>query len=225
MGAVTQVPAAPVRSHVVGLIDSGMSQAAICRAAGVSSAYLSALLYGQFMPGRPPQKAMRAEIAARLLAVSYDGPEPKAAPTLCAPGERFEPVGYRVGRCQDCGQIAPVQTRGDRILMFGHPRPVGADQEPGALPVPAGHAHSSCGWPKGYERHRREHTVYCEPCKGARRGYEQGWDAAMAKVRKAGPGVPVEQAEAVVAAMRAFLYRRPYPQLLELARTVVRRAS
>jgi hypothetical protein len=223
MSADTRVPAGPARIHVIGLIDSGMSQAAICRAAHVTSAYLSALLFGQYTPGRPPQKTMCAEVAARLLAVGYDGPAPKPIPTLCAPGDRFEALGYRVGRCEDCGQLAPVQMRDDRMIMFAHPR--AENMAPGAVPAAAGHGHRDCGTPRGHQRHRRENTAYCEPCKAAKRGFEQGWDAGLAKAARMAPAVSAEKAEAVVTACRAYLHRRPVPQMRELALTVVQVAD
>jgi hypothetical protein len=231
------VPAGPVRTHVQGLLDEGMSQTAICIAAGCSASYLSALLHGQYNKGRTPQLTMSTEHAARLLAVRYDGPAPEKAPRkprMCAPGTRFEPVGYRVGRCKDCGQLAPVQTRAcDSVLvMFAHLRPESGDPEPGPLPAPVTKAsevpaaHVACGTTKGAQRHRREHSELCEPCRSVQRGYDAGYKAAMTKAgRDARTAIPRELAEAVVAAMRAFLWRRPYPQLRELAVAVVRIAD
>lgn len=219
------VAAAPVRIHVVGLIDSGMTQAAICRAADVSSAYLSSLLYGQYSPGRPPQQGIGAEIAERLMAVRYVKPALKPASALCMPGGRFEPVGYRIGHCADCGQYAPVHTRDGAAVMMSHPRP---EPDAQALDMPSPSAdvsHPDCGSPRGVERHKRENTAVCEACRAARRGYEQGMTAGLAKAARAAkasePAVSPELTEAVVEAMRAFLFRRPVPQLRELARTVV----
>jgi hypothetical protein len=219
------VPTAPVRIHVQSLLDQGMRPAAIYRAARTSSAALSALLYGQFKPGRPEQQHIHTDVAARLLAVRFEAPAPKPEPLLCAPGDRFEPVGHQVGLCKDCGQIAPLYVRPDMAVMIRHPRPAGGAQEPDALPGPTGR-HPDCGTPKGHQRHRREKTEYCQPCRAARRGFDQGWDAAMAKVRRGTVNaVPAPLAEAVVKACRAFVYRRPTPQLRELAVQVVRIAD
>ena len=218
-----QVPAAPARIHVQSLLDQGMSQAAICRAAKVTSAYLSALLYGQYAPGRPPQLTTDAKTADRLLAVEYT-PSSKRS-QLCSPDGRFTPLGYRVGRCDDCGQVAPVRSREGVTMLMGHPRPAGEGQELGELPAPAvapAPSHPDCGTPRGRERHHRENTEPCEPCKTARRAWEQGYDAGMTKARRnAGPAVPSPLVAEAVKAMRAVLYRRPYPQLRELARRVV----
>lgn len=221
-----QVPAAPARTHVRGLLDQGMTQAAICRAAGVTSSYLSALLYGQYVPGRPPQLTTDTRVADRLLAVEYVPPSRSAS---CSPGGRFEPVGYRIGRCGDCGQYAPVHTRNGAVVMMSHPRPEPEAQAPDALPPAADQAHPDCGSPRGAERHKREHTEACEPCRAARRGYEQGMTAGLAKAARmakvTAPLVSPELTTEVVSAMRAVLHRRPYPQLRELARTVVRAAA
>lgn len=222
----SQVPAGPVRIHVQYLLDQGMKQAAICRAANVTSSYLSALLHGQYVPGRPPQEATDARTADRLLAVHYAPPE---GPKLCSPEDRFTPVGYRVGRCDNCGQVAPVQTRQGVPVMMKHPRPAAEDPELGELPAPvaaAAPSHPDCGTPRGRERHHREDTEPCEPCKRARRAWEQGYDAGMTKARRtAAETVPAPLVAESVKAMRAVLYRRPYPQLRELARTVVRIAD
>lgn len=224
----SMVEAGPVRAHVQYLIDQGMTQAAIYQAARTSSAALSALLYGQFKPGRPAQQHISADVAARLLAVRFEKPAPKPLP-LCAPGTRFEPVGYQGGRCQDCGQIAPLYIRPGMAVMIRHPRPEPDAQALDTLPLAASHAHPDCGSPRGVERHKRERTAVCEPCRAARRGYEQGMTAGLAKAARvtkaAEPPVSPELTEAVVKAMRAFLFRRPLPQLQELARTVVRAAA
>ena len=223
-----QVPVAPVRVHVQNLIADGMTQAAICRAATVTSAYLSALLYGNYDEARTPMQTTSCDVADRLLAVRHEpsAPKPRPESTQCPPGVGFEPVGYRVGRCTECGQFAPVHTRDSVAVMTSHPRLPDGAQEPGAVPVAAVAAHPDCGTPKGHGRHRREGTDYCEPCKAARRGYEQGFDAGVAKTRRevAGP-IPAPLVEEAVKAMRAVHYRRPYPQLRDLAATVVRTAD
>jgi len=198
-----------------------MRQTAIYHAAGTSSAALSALLYGQFKPGRPIQQSIGADLAARLLAVELQAPPAKPQSPLCAPSS-FEPVGYRVGRCADCGQVAPVQVRSGVEVMFSHPRAQGAVQE---LPAATG-AHPDCGHTRGVGRHRREGTELCGPCRNVQRGYDAGHKAATtAAARNARNTISPELAENVVKAMRAFLYRRPYPQLRQLAATVVRIAD
>jgi hypothetical protein len=208
------------------MLDRGMRPAAIYRAARTFSAALSALLYGQFKPGRPEQQHIHADVAARLLAVRFEAPAPKPEPLLCAPGGRFEAVGYQTGRCEDCGQIAPLYVRPGTAVLIRHPRPASDAQEPDALPAAAKSSHPDCGTPRGGERHRREKTPKCELCKAARRGYDQGWDGAMAKVRRTAVSpVTRELAEAVVQACRAIIYRRPTPQLRELAVQVVRIAD
>lgn len=211
------VPAAPVRTHVQHLMDQGMQQAAIYTAARTTSATLSALLYGQFKEGRPAQQRIGADVAARLLAVQFQAPPAKPEPALCVPNG-FEPVGYHVGRCTTCGQVAPVQTRNGVEVMFSHPRVQEAVQ---GLPAATG-AHPDCGQVKGAQRHRREGTEMCGPCRNVVRGYDAGYKAAMTRAaRDARNTISPQLAASVVKAMRAFLYRRPYPQLRELAATVV----
>lgn len=219
-----RVAAAPVRTHVQDLIAEGMTQAAVCRAAATSSACVSSLLHGQFNAGRTPVQTIGAETARRLLAVRFEEPALNASQLACAPGERFEPLGFRVGRCGDCGQVAPVQSSHGTLVMFKHPRHVEVSDVPDALPTSAGQAHPDCGTPRGQERHRRERTLCCEPCHAARRGYEQGFKAATAKAARS-TGLSVPLTLAVVKACRAFALRRPVPQLRELAVAVVRIAD
>jgi hypothetical protein len=218
------VPAGPVRTHVQNLVNAGMTKAAICRAAGTSSAYLSALLYGNYDPARTPMRETGAPVAARLLAVEYvppAAPTPKPDGPLCIPSG-FDPVGYRVGRCADCGQVAPVQVRSGVEVMFSHPRAQGGIQ---GLPPAAG-PHPDCGHNTGVGRHRREGTELCGPCRNVQRGYDAGYKAAMTRAaREARSAIPRPLAEAVVKACRAFHYRRPVPQFQELARTVVQIAD
>jgi hypothetical protein len=219
------VPAGPVRDHVRALLDEGMTQAALCRAARVTSSYISALLYGQYSPGRPPQQTTDAPLAARLLAVRYDGPEPKAPPAMCVPGGRYTPVGYRTGRCADCAQLAPIHTVGGQVVMFSHPRPeCGADTRD--APKAIRYAHPDCGTTKGAQRHRREKTELCEPCRFVIRGYDAGYKAGLTKAGRDGRvAVPPRLGTAVVAACRAIAYRRPVPRIRELAVEVVRIAD
>lgn len=223
----TMVDAAPAREHVRDLVARGMTQQAICRAASVTQAALSALLHGQYEAGRPPQKTIYALTADRLLAVEFEAPAPRRnGEPLCVPGDRFEPVGHRVGRCLDCGQVAPVQTRDGAAQMLRHPRPAPDDAGPGELPQAVKQRHRDCGTPRGHSRHRREKTPVCDLCRVARNSYDQGLEVGVARGRRMAEGaVPRPLAEAVVKAMRAFLYRRPYPQLRELAAAVVRTAD
>ena len=215
------VPAGPARAHVQHLLDQGMRQTAIYHAAGTSSAALSALLYGQFKPGRPIQQRIGADLAARLLAVELQAPSAKPQSPLCAPSS-FELVGYRVGRCGDCGQVAPIQTRNGVEVMFSHPRAAAAIE---GLPTTTG-AHLDCGHVRGVARHRREETELCGPCRNVQRGYDAGYKAAMTRAaREARNTISAELAEQVVKACRAFHYRRPVPQFQELARTVVQIAD
>jgi hypothetical protein len=221
------VDAAPARNHVQQLIKQGMTQQAICRAADVTPAALSMLLHGQYVPGRPPQRSIHAPTADRLLAVQFQAPTlPGRAEPRCAPGARFEAVGYRAGRCADCGQVAPVHRQGGTLQLLAHPR-MAADSPQVAVPAAvADPTHPDCGTPRGNARHRRENTPVCEPCAAARRGYEQGLEVGIAKGRKeAYSNVPAALGQEVVTAMRAFLHRRPYPQLRQLAATVVRIAD
>jgi len=163
-------------------------------------------------------------VAARLLAVEYTPsaqPTPKPEGPLCTPSG-FEPVGYRVGRCLDCGQVAPVQVRSGVEVMFSHPRAQNTVQ---GLPTAAG-PHPDCGHTKGAQRHRREGTELCGPCRNVQRGYDAGYKAAITRAaREARSAIPRPLAEAVVKACRAFHYRRPIPQFQELARAVVQIAD
>lgn len=117
------VYAGHARNHVKQLVADGMRQHSIAGAGGVSPAALSILLHGHFTPGRPPQETIKAEVAARLMAVQFEAPEPRrgTAEARCTPGERFEPAGYNVGRCADCGELAPLRTAGYRKALVGHP--------------------------------------------------------------------------------------------------------
>jgi hypothetical protein len=227
------VPAGPVRIHVQSLLDQGMRPVAIYSRAKTSSATLSSLVYGQFTEGRPPQQRIGADVAARLLAVQYEAPAPKTGPDLCSPSEtQYELIGYRVGRCTLCGQLAPVFGRSGKLLMYSHPVPAGApvavdDDEataPGALPAAA--MHPDCGTPKGRERHRREGTAACDLCKAAMRGYHQGHSAGVAKARReARSAVSEPLAAAVVRACRAIAFREPVARVRQLAVEVVRVAD
>lgn len=189
-------------------------------------------------PGCPPQKTIYALTADQLLAVRYDTPAPSHKARPCAPGAGFDPVGYRVGRCLACGQVAPIQTRGGQDLMVSHPRAEPDSQEPQQLPVPVQHPvptpphtaesgrYPNCGSPGGRQRHRKEGTPLCGPCTWFKRGYSAGYKAGMAKgTRIAGTAIPAEQAREVVEFCRAFVLRRPVPVLRPLAIRVVQRAD
>lgn len=223
------VNAGPARNHVRRLVDDGMTQQAICRTANVTLAALSALLHGQYVPGRPPQKTIYSATADRLLAVKFQAPTRKEA--SCAPGDRYEPVGYRTGRCTECGQVAPVHTRDGVLQMMAHPRAASDAPEPAALPAPVHRSHSDCGTTRGHSRHRREKTDPCEPCKAARRGYDQGMEAAITRARReAASDVPAALAEQIVAFCRAYVLQpwppgRPVPRSRALAKLVVQAAD
>lgn len=76
--AGAMVDADPARAHVVRLINAGMPLGHVAKAANVSPAAISALIQGQFAPGRPKQQTIHDDTATRLLAVAYQAPEPKA---------------------------------------------------------------------------------------------------------------------------------------------------
>lgn len=222
------VPAAPVRAHVQHLMDQGMRQAAIYHAANTTSAALSALLHGQFKAGRPAQQMIGAAVAARLPAVEFQAPPPKPEAALCGPADDFEPVGYRVGRCLACGQVAPVQMRHGVEAIVSHPRAHGDIEGLSAL---AAGSHPDCGYTKGVARHRREGTEMCGPCRNVQRGYDAGHKAGVARAaRDARNAVPAELAQEVVAFCRAYVLQpwppgRPVPRSRALAKRVVQIAD
>lgn len=123
------IDATRVRAHVRRLVDDGMRQSDIAKAAAVSPATISILLHGAFSPGRPMQLNMQCDTATRLLNVLYEPPPERQEPAEgpCVSADRFELVGYRVGRCLDCGQLAPVRrlsvAGGYRQQIISHPRP------------------------------------------------------------------------------------------------------
>jgi len=221
--ASTQVPAAPVRAYVQGLLDEGMTQAAIRKAAGLPKSYLSELLHGRFEPGRPARLTLSADRAERLLAirveVSPTPPEPK--PAACEASETFQPVGHRVGRCGACGQFAQVQARGGKTYLVSHPHPAAGTQSPDVPPAFA--EHPECGTLRGHNRHMRAKTPACELCKAAKGGYEQGRGSALSAIHRATQGaVPWSLIGECEAAARAVVFRRAYPQLRELSVRVLR---
>lgn len=223
-----RVPAAPARMHVLGLVESGMTQAAICRAADTSSANVSALIHSQYNASRSPVVTIDAATASRLLAVQLELPQVRS--TVCDPGDRFERVGYRVGRCDDCGQLAPLHqlnsTQGSHVVLIRHQR-LNSTPEPVKVADAAAllMTHPDCGSTKGAQRHRRERTDLCGPCRNVARGYDAGYKAAMTRAARDRAALPLPLAEAVVRAMRAFVLRRPAPRLRELAIEVVRIAD
>lgn len=121
--------AAPVRAHVQDLVDRGMRQQIIADGGNVSNSAISLLLHGHYAPGRPAQQTIRADTGYRLLAVEFQAPtmRHRSAEMRCAPSARFERVGYRVGRCADCGELAPTvggsaaRGGGGRAVLVGHP--------------------------------------------------------------------------------------------------------
>lgn len=117
------VDAEPARAHVRQLVEAGMRQSNICRAAHVTGAALQILLHGHYTPSRPQQQTIHITTAARLMAVRFEPrPSPNDPEVLCRPSE-WEPIGYKVGRCLDCGQIAPVRRQYNRVTLISHPRP------------------------------------------------------------------------------------------------------
>jgi hypothetical protein len=117
------VPAGPARARVQELVDAGMTQIAIAKAAGWDKASINRLLHGDFRPGRPPVEAIKSVVSERLLAVELVLPEP--APVRmpdCAPARPFTPAGYRVGRCGDCGRLAATRiASGGEERLISHP--------------------------------------------------------------------------------------------------------
>lgn len=223
----SMVDAAPVRDYVRGLVAEGMSQLAICRAADVTPAALQALLHGQYGPGRPPQKTIYAPTADRLLAVQFEAPAPRGqVELLCPPGDGFEPAGHRVGRCLDCGQLAPVRRVpgefGERDQMIGHPRLVAngsAEKAPAPASVAAAAGRVVTGRPehgtiRGHARHRRANEQPCELCMAAKRGYEH---AVRTRPKPTGPMVSKDLAKALLALCRAIVLHQPVPRIRELA--------
>ncbi len=122
------VDADRARAHVRQLIAGGMTQADIYRAAGISGAALQILLHGHYTPSRPRQHTIHERTEARLLSVELNVRQPtrRADAGLCMPGQRYTVVGYKVGRCDECGQIAPLRRLLDRTTLIGHPEPEAA---------------------------------------------------------------------------------------------------
>jgi len=119
------VDATRARSHVRKLIADGMTQADICEAAYVTGSALQILLHGHYTPSRPPQQTINSRTEAALLAVELKVRQPtcRADTGLCSPGGRFAVAGYRVGRCDDCGQLAPIRRRRGLETLTAHPEP------------------------------------------------------------------------------------------------------
>lgn len=114
--STVMVDAGPARLHVQDLVAThNMTLAAIATAANVSPSSVHRLLYGPSTT-RPTQGSIHVDRLARILAVQYTPPAPLKR---CAQGRPFTPVGYRVGRCEDCGQLAPQRDG----LLHAHPHP------------------------------------------------------------------------------------------------------
>ena len=109
------VDAGRAREHVRDLIERGMTLAAISKAADVSPTAVHRLLHGPSTTR--PQGSIHVFREAQILAVQY---EPPPAPKRCAQGRPFTPLGYHVGRCTDCGQLAPH--RDGRLWAHPHPK-------------------------------------------------------------------------------------------------------
>lgn len=234
MGARTD--AAPVRAHVKDLVADGMTQAAICRAADASSALLSALLHGQFNPGRTPVQSIDAASAARLLAVQYEPSAAARRPIVCEPGGKFEHVGYRVGQCGVCGELAPIQkltgAQGSSEVLIKHQRRESARPGVELAPIPTDTAgHDDCGTARGIRRHRREGTELCGPCRWVDRGYSAGFRAGMTRAgRDVRNAIPADLVEGIVGFCRAYVLQpwppgRPAPRSRTLAKRVVQLAD
>lgn len=118
------VDAEPVRQYVRDLVERGMRQQDIAAAANTSPAALSMLLHGHYAPGRPTQEFIGADRAARLLAVKFAPAPPRArvpGTTWCPRSAEFETAGYRVGRCRDCGELAPLRPVAGQQVLTAHP--------------------------------------------------------------------------------------------------------
>jgi predicted transcriptional regulator len=118
------VDATPAREHVRQLIERGMLQRDIAAAADVSPAGLSMLLHGNYAAGRPAQEFIGADRAARLLAVEFvPAPGRSHVPVVvwCPRTTEYEAVGYRVGRCARCGELAPLRPVNDQQTLIAHP--------------------------------------------------------------------------------------------------------
>jgi hypothetical protein len=121
------VDAGPARDRVKELVADGMRQQSIADRAGVSNSAVGILLHGHYTPGRPAQQTINVEVEARIMRVRFEAPEPKREPAVrrCTPDTRFELAGYRVGRCDDCGELAPLRVAdgpdGYRQVLVGHP--------------------------------------------------------------------------------------------------------
>lgn len=109
------VDAGRAREHVRDLIERGMTLAAISRAANISPTAVHRLLHGPSTTRSQGSIHVRRE--AQILAVQY---APPPAPSRCAQGRPFTPLGYHVGRCTDCGQLAPH--RDGRLWAHPHPK-------------------------------------------------------------------------------------------------------
>lgn len=109
------VDAGRAREHVRDLIERGMTLAAISRAADVSPTAVYRLLHGPSTTRSQGSIHVRRE--AQILAVQY---APPPVPSRCAQGRPFKPLGYHVGRCADCGQLAPH--RDGRLWAHPHPK-------------------------------------------------------------------------------------------------------
>lgn len=118
------VDATEARNHVRGLVERGMRQQDIAAAADVSPAGLSMLIHGHYAPGRPTQEFIGADRAARLLAVEFAPAPPRArvpGTAWCPRSAEFEIAGYRVGRCRDCGELAPLRPVAGQQVLTAHP--------------------------------------------------------------------------------------------------------
>ena len=66
------MPAEPVRNHVRFLGANGISQARVCKIAGISARTLSYIIYGSAVRGFPPSRSVRADTYRRIMSISLD---------------------------------------------------------------------------------------------------------------------------------------------------------
>lgn len=121
---VGTVPAWPVRDHVRGLMDAGVSARRIGGAAGVSMTTLARLLWGIPWQGKPVAETIRARVAERLLALQLaDFERPNITPIgvqrrlqgLIALGW----TGMELSRRSDwCDREISRLTRGDLVCVL-----------------------------------------------------------------------------------------------------------
>ena len=113
--------AEPARQHVHHLRAHGMSFVTVYTAAGIGSATLSRLLYGE--GDSPPAAKVRVDTARRILAVTPEGHTPPDGKCIDATGARrriqalvangwpMKRLGQHVGRSEDHMRLATTRTQ------------------------------------------------------------------------------------------------------------------